>query len=99
MDVMDFRRHIKVGDKLYGFCNGYFGRDSYETKVIEGVGKDWIVCREKHSVVTCEHMPTLIEFRRWLVDEDEDDEEVNHSCRICVEHFLSGSKDDPECEC
>lgn len=24
---------IKVGDVLYGFCNGAFGRDDYDTKI------------------------------------------------------------------
>lgn len=36
----------RVGLLLYGFCNGYFGRDSYETKCIEALGADWVVCRD-----------------------------------------------------
>ena len=32
--------------KLYGYCQGYFGRDSHETKVIEAIGPDWVVVRE-----------------------------------------------------
>ena len=24
---------FNIGDKLYGFCNGYFGRDDYDTKI------------------------------------------------------------------
>ncbi len=24
---------FNVGDKIYGFCNGYFGRDDYDTKI------------------------------------------------------------------
>lgn len=35
-----------VGNILEGFCNGYFGRDSYGRKRIEAVGPDWIVVRE-----------------------------------------------------
>lgn len=35
-----------IGTKLRGFCNGYFGRDDYEEKIIEGQGKDWIVVRD-----------------------------------------------------
>lgn len=30
---------IKVGTKLYGFCNGYFGRDSFEDKECIAKGK------------------------------------------------------------
>jgi hypothetical protein len=33
-----------IGTKLYGYCNGYFGED-YTEKVIEAVGKDWLVVR------------------------------------------------------
>ena len=35
-----------VGQILKGFCNGYFGRDSYGEKRIEAVGPDWIVVRD-----------------------------------------------------
>jgi hypothetical protein len=42
---------IRVGDKLYGFCGGYFGRDSYADKVVEAVGADWIVARDENDVV------------------------------------------------
>lgn len=40
---------VKVGDILYGFCNGYFGIESYENKIVEAVGSDWIVAREVYS--------------------------------------------------
>lgn len=26
-------KFFKIGDKIYGFCNGYFGRDDYDTKL------------------------------------------------------------------
>lgn len=32
-----------VGINIYGFCNGYFGRDSYTDKAIIASGQDWIV--------------------------------------------------------
>ena len=35
-----------IGRLLYGFCNGFFGRDSYGTKRIEAEGVDWIVARD-----------------------------------------------------
>ena len=34
-----------VGRMIYGFCNGYFGRDSYRDKRIEAEGVDWLVAR------------------------------------------------------
>jgi len=38
---------FEVGEMLYGFCNGYFGRDSYEDKRVVAAGVDWIVCRDE----------------------------------------------------
>ena len=37
---------IYIGTVLYGYCEGYFGRDSYADKRIEAFGADWIVVRE-----------------------------------------------------
>lgn len=37
---------LRVGDILYGFCGGSFGRDSYEDKRVEAIGADWVVVRE-----------------------------------------------------
>lgn len=37
---------LAVGDVLYGFCGGAFGRDSYGDKTVEAIGRDWVVARE-----------------------------------------------------
>lgn len=42
---------IFVGTLLYGFCEGYFGRDSYRDKRIEAFGVDWIVTRDSYGDV------------------------------------------------
>lgn len=44
-------RRLRVGDTLYGFCGGYFGRDSYTDKTVEAVGKDWVVTRNGNGIV------------------------------------------------
>lgn len=36
---------LAVGTLLYGYCGGFFGRNSYDTKRIEAFGADWIVVR------------------------------------------------------
>lgn len=36
----------EIGEVFIGFCEGYFGRNSYEDKRVEAFGVDWIVCRE-----------------------------------------------------
>jgi hypothetical protein len=38
---------VRIGLMLYGYCNGYFGRDSYLPKRIEAIGHDWVVVRER----------------------------------------------------
>lgn len=40
---------IQIGTVLYGYCGGYFGRDSYDEKRVEGIGVDWVVARECQS--------------------------------------------------
>lgn len=35
-----------VGNKLYGYCNGFFGRDSYREKIVVFAGKHYIVCED-----------------------------------------------------
>ncbi len=34
---------FNVGDTIYGFCNGYFGRDDYDTKLCLMVTKNYAV--------------------------------------------------------
>lgn len=42
---------FETGETLYGFCNGYFGRDSYADKRVEAAGVDWVVCRDEEGNV------------------------------------------------
>ena len=53
-----------IGEVLKGFCNGYFGRDSYEDKRVEAFGKDWVVCRDKEGHV---HFATFDENSPYFV--------------------------------
>lgn len=41
----------EIGEVFTGFCDGYFGRDSYDDKHVEAFGVDWIVCRETSGSV------------------------------------------------
>ena len=59
---------LKVGDVLYGYCNGYFGRDSYLDKRVEAVGPDWIVAREWVGMVDAP--PKFAWFAGHVTDED-----------------------------
>ena len=40
---------LRVGDPLYGFCGGYFGRDAWVDKHVEAVGTDWVVVRDEYG--------------------------------------------------
>lgn len=56
---MDVGLAIRVGTMLYGFCNGFFGRDSYSNKRVEAVGADWVVVREENG------NPNFADFSQW----------------------------------
>ena len=50
-----------VGTKIYGYCDGYFGRDDYSDKVIILEDKKWIVCLyldTDNDRVTCVNFDT-----------------------------------------
>lgn len=34
---------FNIGDRIYGFCNGYFGRDDYDTKICVSVTNKYAV--------------------------------------------------------
>lgn len=55
---------LRIGQMLYGFCCGAFGRDSYDDKRVEAIGADWVVCRTSRGhVAVYEGRPEyLLEF-------------------------------------
>jgi len=62
-----------IGEILYGFCNGYFGRDSYQNKRVEAFGIDWVVCRDEQGYVHFAIFENNEEFwsyvERWRKEE------------------------------
>jgi hypothetical protein len=69
---------FKPGDQIYGYCNGYFGRDDYADKIC-------VMVRPKYAVF--EHVDkgtaTVLGYRddlttewvaSWREAEDQDDE-------------------------
>ena len=63
-----------LGQILYGFCNGYFGRDSYGEKRIEGIGVDWIVARDEDGYPQTATFNKGEDIRKllstWSIDKD-----------------------------
>lgn len=48
----------QIGMTLYGYCQGYFGRDGYDDKRIEVIGFDYIVVRTING-------PDLLDTQEW----------------------------------
>lgn len=42
---------LKVGTVFSGYCNGFFGRDSYGDKKVLAFGDDWIAARAESDYV------------------------------------------------
>jgi hypothetical protein len=42
----DLKRLVRQGDRLFGYCNGFFGRESYADKTVQQVGDNWILALE-----------------------------------------------------
>lgn len=62
---------LTVGAAVHGYAGGAFGRDSYACRVVEAIGPDWIVTRNRHGeaeAVTGEHVAWVAEHaeeRDW----------------------------------
>ena len=53
-----------VGRLIYGYCNGYFGRDDYKTKIIIFETETAIVCRyldEKDNYISVANFDSIEE--------------------------------------
>lgn len=68
-----------IGTKIHGYCEGYFGRDDYESKIIILEGKKWIVCAyldPDTDYVTCVNFDSEEEkidcIERWSKREKEE---------------------------
>ena len=53
-DIAD-GKSLPRGVILYGFCGGHFGRDSYDDKIVEEVGVDWVVARGEDGIPVFAH--------------------------------------------
>lgn len=63
------KQTLRVGDVLYGYCRGAFGRDSYGNKRVEAIGADWVVVREDGDLYFYEGDPE--ELLPYTVPEDQ----------------------------
>ena len=72
MAVATFTIPLRVGDMVYGYCQGHWGRDCYEDKRVEAIGGDWVVARGGSGAVHLyEGSPEfLCQFREKPEEED-----------------------------
>lgn len=73
-----------VGETVYGYCDGYFGRDSYTDKTIIMNGLNWVVAIPKEGSPEIAYFGTNLEMTAWFKDhsrknqsyalDDEDDD-------------------------
>lgn len=67
-----------VGKKVYGFCNGYFGRDSYDDKEIIANGLNWVLAVADNSLPELATFENRAELHQWFKDNSvEKDTEYN----------------------
>ena len=60
---------FNVGTRIYGYCNGYFGRDDYDDKFIVLEGPTWIVCGYvERDAVACVNFKSEEEKNELLAD-------------------------------
>lgn len=65
--VVEPKRFVAVGNTLVGYCEGYFGRDSYEDKRIINLGPDWIVAvDEKGNLHTAQSEGLLARMEDYM---------------------------------
>ncbi len=76
--ILDYRDVFAHGEYIYGFCNGHFGRDDYETKIVEHVTRDYVVFeytedRRPNATVLNrkDSNATLAEIEEWKLSENE----------------------------
>ena len=60
---------VEPGDRLYGFCGGAFGRDTYGEKIVLAVGKDWVVAHENGRPIFAAVSPEDLALLRAGSDE------------------------------
>ena len=66
---------LQIGQLLYGYCGGAFGRDSYFNKRIEAMGIDWVVARDEYGdlhIATGENVQDRLAKYTVRPKEDED---------------------------
>ena len=66
---------VKVGDRISGYCNGYFGRDDYESKICVMVTNRYAVFEyldktdyENIGAVILTSSPIKDEYTEWKAE-------------------------------
>lgn len=67
---------MSPGTTLHGYCNGYFGRDSYGEKIVIACGEFngdlWVVAQEGDDLVFASGFPQEV-VSEWITPESDED--------------------------
>lgn len=85
------RQFFDVGDIIYDYCNGYFGRDDYDTKICVMVNSKYAVFQYmdgewegKATVLNYKDSLCVDEIAKWKIKpEDENDCSCHDGCDYC----------------
>jgi len=70
---------FNVGEKIYGFCNGYFGRDDYEDKLCILVNNKFAVFVYDNGYATVLNYIKALDIEtvnEWKIDPNNTEENV-----------------------
>ena len=63
----DFRNYLEEGDIIKGFCNGFFGRDDYNNKIVVEVKKDYVLFAYEEYTALEEEEQGRIDIREYII--------------------------------
>lgn len=66
---------FKPGDTIYGFCNGFFGRDDYDTKICVAVRPKYAVFERESGFATVLNLTERLDretVEKWRIPQSYD---------------------------
>lgn len=74
--VTNLLQLFRPGDVIHGFCNGYFGRDDYETKTCVAVTRRYALFEYEDGRATVmnqhDNQPSAEMVAKWKIPESHD---------------------------
>lgn len=55
-----------LGKRISGYCEGYFGRDSYDDKIIIMNGENWVIAQSNDGLPEVAYFDDMEEMMDWF---------------------------------